>query len=57
MRALGWDVVLGPGGPLILEIQARWGPHNQSRAMPAIMAAMRAVLDGEVPPPRSSANV
>jgi hypothetical protein len=45
LRALGWDVVLGPDGPLLLEIQARWGPHNQSRAMPRIMAAMRAELE------------
>jgi hypothetical protein len=45
MRALGWDVVLGPEGPLLLEIQARWGPHNQSRAMPEIIAALRAELE------------
>ena len=44
LRALGWDIVLGPDGPLLLEIQARWGPHNQSRAMPGIMAALRAEL-------------
>ena len=45
LRAVGWDVVLTDGGPLILEIQARWGPHNQSRAMPGIVAAMAAELD------------
>jgi hypothetical protein len=44
LRAVGWDVVLTEGGPLILEVQARWGPHNQSRAMPGIMAAMAAEL-------------
>jgi hypothetical protein len=44
MRALGWDVVAGEEGPLLLEAQARWGPHNQSRAMPGIMAALRAEL-------------
>jgi len=45
MRALGWDVVLGPDGPLLLEIQARWGPPNPNRAMPEIMAALRAELE------------
>jgi hypothetical protein len=44
MRALGWDVVPAEDGPLLLEAQARWGPHNQSRAMPGIMAALRAEL-------------
>jgi hypothetical protein len=44
MRALGWDVVLGPDGPLLLEIQARWGPLNHGRAMAGVLAAMRAEL-------------
>ena len=44
LRAVGWDVVLAGDGPLVLEIQARWGPHNQSRAMPAVIAAMASEL-------------
>jgi hypothetical protein len=46
MRALGWDVVLGPDGPLLLEIGARWGPHNATRSMRPVMEAMREELDG-----------
>jgi hypothetical protein len=46
MRALGWDLVLGPDGPLLLELQARWGPHNATRAMPVVMEALRQELDG-----------
>lgn len=44
LRALGWDVVLAEDGPLLLEAQARWGPQNHSRAMPAVMDALRAEL-------------
>jgi len=44
LRAVGWDLVLSPGGPLMLEMQARWGPHNPSRAMPLIMATLEAEL-------------
>ena len=44
LRTLGWDVVLTEEGPLLLEAQARWGPQNHSRAMPAVMDALRAEL-------------
>jgi hypothetical protein len=48
MRALGWDVVLGPDGPLLLESQARWGPQNHTRAMREVMLALRGELrDGD----------
>ena len=36
IRSIGWDVAIGPNGPVIIEGNIWWDPHNQHRTMDRI---------------------
>jgi hypothetical protein len=57
LRAIGWDVALTPGGPVLLEGNAWWGPPNLLRIMAPVVRALEGELEArsatrtEAPPP------
>jgi hypothetical protein len=44
-RALAWDVGLAPGGPILIEANALWGPMNELEFMPSLVRRLQEAAD------------
>ena len=47
-RALAWDVGLAPGGPILIEANALWGPMNEFEFMPALVRRLEEAAGNEL---------